>query len=96
MEVKHSINVLDWRVFDRLVACVKNCIKKAVCRPTLRFDELQSVISEVELTINSCPLVARYDESMEEEITTNHLLFGRNVNIQNTSSENEYEVNTRE
>ena len=57
------------------------------------FDELQTVISEVELTIKLRPLVAMYEDITEEAITPNHLLLGRKVNIYNTSSENEFEFN---
>ena len=83
---KFNIAAACWTggFFERLVACVKNCIKKAVGRATLRYDELQTVISEVELTINSRPLDYVYDENLEEEITPNHLLYGRKVNISNT------------
>ena len=70
--------------FERLVACVKNCIKKTVGRATLRYDELQTVIREVELTINSRPLGYVYDENLEEAITPNHVLYGRKINSSNT------------
>ena len=70
--------------FERLVACVKNCIKKTVGRATLRYNELQTVISEVELTINSRPLDYVYNENLEEAITPNHLLYGRKINSSNT------------
>ena len=47
---KFNIAAVPWTggFFERLVACVKNCIKKTIGRTTLRFDELQTVISEVE------------------------------------------------
>ena len=81
--------------FERLVACIKNCLKKTLGRTTLRYDELQTIICEVELTINSRPLVSIYDDSLEEAITPNHLLFGRKMDIHNTTSdsENMLEVN---
>ena len=34
-----------------------------------------------------------YDENIEETITPNNFLFGRKVNIHNTNSDNEFEVN---
>ena len=63
---------------------MKNCFKKTVGRATLRYDELQTVISEVELTIYSRPLDYVYDENLEEAITPNHLLYGRKINSSNT------------
>ena len=56
----------------------------------MRFDEFQTVVLEVELTINSRPLVAIYDDNLEEAITPNHLLFGRKIEVTNI---NEDEIN---
>ena len=43
-----------------------------------------TVISEVELTINSRPLDYVYNENLDEAITPNHLLYGRKINSSNT------------
>ena len=45
------------------------------------------MISEVELTINSRPTVTMYEDSVEEAITPNHLLFGDKLCTRNTISE---------
>ena len=79
--------------FERLIACVKNCIKKTIGCALLRFDELLTVVSEVELTINSRPIVALYDDIVEDAISPNHLLFGRKLDICNTESDEIPETN---
>ena len=61
-------------------------------KPTLRYDELQTVISKIELTINSRPIVAMYEDSVEEAITPNHLLFGEKLCTRNTISDEVPEI----
>ena len=50
------------------------------------------MISEVELTINSWPIVAMYEDSLEEAITPNHLLFGEKLCTVNTISDEVLEI----
>ena len=72
--------------WERLVACVKNCLKKTIGRASLRFDELQTILNEIELTLNSRPLVPIYDDTTEKAITPNHLLFGSSLNAINNET----------
>ena len=69
--------------WERLVACVKNCLKKTIGGATLRFDELQVILTEVETILNSRPLVSQEDNLVGEPLTPNHLLFGRKLNTNN-------------
>ena len=59
------------------MACVKNCLKKTIGRNTFRYDEMQTVLGEVEMILNSRPLVTLFDDTLEETITPNHSSFGR-------------------
>ena len=45
----------------------------------MTFDELFTVLVEVEGTLNSRPITYEYDETSEEVLTPSHLLFGRRV-----------------
>ena len=89
IEWKFSIAEAPWfgGFWERLVACVKNCLKKTIGRTTLRYDEMQTVLCEIEMILNSRPLVTLYDDTMEETITPNHLLFGRKLNPVNYDNE---------
>ena len=86
---KFSIVEAPWfgGFWERLVACVKNCIKKTIGRASLRFDELQTVLGEIELIINSRPLGPLYDDDLEEGVSPNHLMFGRKLETSNFSNE---------
>ena len=63
--------------WERLIGQVKRCLKKVLGRTTLGFYQLQTVIQEIELILNSRPLGNLYDDDMEQILTSNHLLFGR-------------------
>ena len=41
------------------------------------FEELETVLFEVELIINNAPLTYAYPNTIETYLTPNHLLFGR-------------------
>ena len=44
-----------------------------------RFEELQTVLFEVELIFNNAPLTYVYPNTIETYLTPNHLLFGRQL-----------------
>ena len=48
--------------WERLVRSVKNCIRKMVGRSTLNFEELRTLLIEVEATLNNRPLTYLYDD----------------------------------
>ena len=72
--------------WERLIGQVKRCLKKVLGRTTLDFYQLKIVIQEIELILNSRPLGVLYDDDMEQILTPNHLLFGRNLNLENVRS----------
>ena len=44
-------------------------------------------MQEIELILNSRPLGVLYDDDMEQILTQNHILFGRNLNLENVRSD---------
>ena len=89
IEWKFSVAEAPWfgGFWKRLVACVKKRLKKTIGRNTLRYDEMQTVLGEVEMMLNSRPLVTLFDDTLEETITPNNLLFGRKLNPVNYDNE---------
>ena len=67
--------------WERLVRSVKNCIKKVVGRSTLNFEELRTLLVEVESTLNNRPLTYVYDDEnhVSYPLTPASLIYGRRI-----------------
>ena len=65
--------------FERMVGQVKRCLRKVIGNAKLSFDELNTVLSEIENTLNCRPLTYDYDEPGVEVLTPSHLIFGRRI-----------------
>ena len=66
-------------VFERMVRSTKRCLKKMVGQAKLSYDELLTVITEVEMIVNSRPLSYLSANDLEEPLTPSHLMIGRRV-----------------
>ena len=62
---------------------LKRLLKKTIGRSSLNFYEIQTVTNEIQLVLNSRPLGALHDDDLEEPLTPNHLLHGRQVHFNN-------------
>lgn len=66
--------------WERLVRSVKTCLRKVMGRASLNFEEMTSLLAEVEATINSRPLTFVYNEAEEPQpLTPAHFLIGRRL-----------------
>ena len=65
--------------YERLIALVKTCLKKAIGTAKLSSDELHTIIVEIEGVLNSRPLTYIYPRDLEEPLTPAHLLMGRRL-----------------
>ena len=62
--IKWRFNPLSPRwggVFARMVRSVKRCLKKILLSPRIAFEELETILCEIELTLNNRPLTFTYD-----------------------------------
>ena len=64
-------------MFERMVGSMKRCLRKVLGNAKLNFDELSTVLTEIEGTLNSRPLTYQYD--LEESLTPSHLMFGHRL-----------------
>ena len=64
--------------YERMVGSVKRCLKKVIGNARLTFDELSTVLVEVEGTLNSRPINV-YDEVGIHPLTPSHLIYGRRL-----------------
>ena len=91
-----SIEAAPWfgGFWERMVQSVKRPLRKVLGNSSLRYNELLTVLMEIESLINNRPLTYVYDE-MEEPLTPNHLIFGRRLNSIAEKSEEPIEVTKR-
>jgi hypothetical protein len=67
-----------WRGFyERLVRTVKSCLKKTLGRTYTTFEELQTILCDVEIAINNRPLAYLSEDDLDEPLTAFHLIQGR-------------------
>lgn len=79
---KFNIQKAPWYggFFERLVQSVKRCLRKVLTNARLTFEEMLTVIKQVECIINNRPLTYLYTEENVEPLTPNKLIYGRNIN----------------
>ena len=67
--------------WERLVRSVKRPLRKVIGRTNLTYDELQTIVVEIEGLINARPLTYVYDdvESVSFPLSPSHLVYGRRI-----------------
>ena len=70
----------------------KWCLRKSIGRSNLTFEELRTVIVEIEGTVNNGPLTYLYDdmEGISQALTPAHMMYGHQ--IINLPSECHFEI----
>lgn len=78
--------------WERLVRSIKRPLKKVLGRATLGFDELNTILVEIEAVINSRPITYVYDdeESISYPLTPSDLIYGRRITC--TPNASHYEI----
>ena len=66
--------------YEHLIKLVKDSLKKVVGNAHLDYDQLTTILAEVENALNSRPLTYLGEENFEDALTPFHLIFGRNIN----------------
>ncbi|GFV11608.1 integrase catalytic domain-containing protein [Trichonephila clavipes] len=67
--------------YERLIRTLKLALRKTVGRATLFRDELETLLIEIEVVLNSRPLTYIFSEFNEPEpLTPSHMILGRRVN----------------
>ena len=90
---KFIVELAPWMggFYERLVSLVKRALRKTLNRKLLDYVQLQTVLKEVEATINSRPLVCVSDDIASSiTLTPNHFL---TLNSQTGIPELEYDAN---
>ena len=91
---KFNLPAAPWwgGLFERMIKSVKRCLKKLLGRAHVDYEQLLTVLAEIQTVINNRPLTFLYDEPGDEVLTPNHLLYGRKINLENTSTDDNIEA----
>ena len=81
--------------WERLIRSVKRPLRKVIGRTNLSYDELQTLVVEIEGIVNARPITYVYDdtESISFALTPSHLVYGRRITTMPNSEHYEI-VNT--
>ena len=61
-----------------MIRVVKESLKKCIGKAKLSYEELETVLAEIKIVINSRPLTYLYEEN-DEALTPSHLAIGRRL-----------------
>ena len=79
VEVQLRKSTLVGGFFERMVASVKDNLRKTLGNARLSYEELLTVLVEVECMLNARPLTCEYNKVHGEVLTPSHLICGRRV-----------------
>ena len=83
----------DGGFFECLVISVKELLRKELKCYRSPYEELQTVLFEIECILNNRPIMYYYSMDIEPCLTPNHLLYGRTLTLSNTDM-NDINYNT--
>ena len=66
-------------IFERMIKSAKRCLKKAIGRSCMSYDEFHTLLVEVEAVLNSRPLTYVSADDVDEPLTPSHLLVGYRI-----------------
>ena len=68
-----------------MIRSMKRCLRKLLGRSRVDYDQLHTLLAEIQTITNNRPLTFLDDKPAEEVFTSNHLLFVRKINLENIS-----------
>lgn len=65
--------------YERMVRSMKTALRKTIGKSLLTFEELETVLCQIEASINSRPLAYQSEDDLGQAITPLHLIYGSNI-----------------
>ncbi|XP_028413524.1 uncharacterized protein LOC114536361 [Dendronephthya gigantea] len=77
--------------WERLIKSIKRCLKKQIGRTSSTFEELRTILVEIEATLNNRPLTYIYDDEqgVSYPLTPASLIYGRRISTAPNDSQHE-------
>ena len=81
LEWQYILSLSPWwgGFYERLVRTIKSTLRKVLGQAKLKFEELYTILTQVECVMNSRPISYIYAEENNKPITPSHLLLGRSL-----------------
>ena len=78
---KYILSLSPWwgGFYEHLIRIMKRTVWKVLGNAKLNYEELLTVLMEIERVVNSRPISYRYNDEITETLTPSHLLIGRNI-----------------
>ena len=76
-------------ISERMIRCIKICLRKTLGNARVNYQELLTILNEIENVLNNCTLTVVYYDKILQPLTPNKLLYGHNINAEIT--DNQYE-----
>ena len=78
---KHILPKSPWwgGFYERMVRVVKSSLRKVLGNARLTFEEMSTVLTEIEMTVNSRPITYLYENNEVEALCPSHLMIGRRL-----------------
>ena len=67
--------------FKRLIKPIKTCLRKPLNVLKIDSDDLLTILVEIQRVINNRPLTYNYNDIDSEPLSSNHLIFGKRLDI---------------
>ena len=81
--------------FERLIRTLKHYLKRQLSNARLTYEEVQTVLFEIEAIMNNRPITYLYPNDLDQCLTPNHLIFGRRLErkseVRNTEITRKYD-----
>ena len=65
--------------YERLNRMIKSALRKILWKSKLTYEEVETILTEIEGVLNCRPLCYVDDSDLTEPITPSHLMYGRNI-----------------
>ncbi|XP_065679042.1 uncharacterized protein LOC124814938 [Hydra vulgaris] len=73
-------------MFERLLRMTKRCLKKALKNSKSSYEEVRTLLSEIEMVLNNRPFTYLYNNQGDEALTPNQLVFGHKLKLESSLS----------
>ena len=69
-------------ILEQMIRCTKRCLRKTLGNARINYQDLLTILNEIENVLNNRPLTAVYYDEILQALNPNKLLYGHNINTE--------------